>query len=91
MSSRRKSLALAGVTAALAVAGPVASANAAPTATPIVDPTVCSLLGGLMGPYGPTALPGGASLGGVLKNAGGMVGCSAPAAPQWPFPVAFGR
>jgi hypothetical protein len=77
-------MAASAVTAALAFAVPAANANAA---TPIVDPTVCSLLNGLTGPFGPTSAPGGASLGDVLNRVGMSVGCSAPSAPSFPtFP-----
>ena len=87
MLSRRKSLmAVTAVTAALAAAIPAASANAA---TPLVDPTVCQLLDIVKGPFGPTAGPGGASLGDVLARVGGSVGCSAPAQPTFPSFPAF--
>ena len=86
MLSRRKSLmAATAVTAALAVAVPAASANAA--TTPLVDPTVCQLLDLAKGPFGPTMGMGGSSLGDVLGRAGASVGCSAPAKPSLPaFP-----
>jgi ABC-type sugar transport system substrate-binding protein len=80
MLPRRKSLAaLAAVTATLLVAVPAASASAATTTTPTVDPTVCQLLNFTSGPFGPTQLMGGASLAGVLAQAGAAVGCAAPA------------
>jgi hypothetical protein len=85
MLSHRKPLAaLAAVTAALAVAVPAASANAATPRTPTVDPTVCQLLNIVEGPLGPTLFIGGSSLANVLANAGGSVGCAAPA-PQSPL------
>ena len=84
MLSRRKSLmAATAVTAALAVAVPAASANAA--TTPGVDPTVCSLLDLAKGPFGPAAGLGGSSLADVLSRAGASVGCSAPARPSFPW------
>jgi hypothetical protein len=84
MLSRRKPLAaLAAVTAALAVAIPATSANAATTASS-VDPTVCQLLNITAGPFGPTHFIGGASLANVLAGAGNSVGC-APLAPQQPL------
>ena len=87
MLSRRKSLmAATAVTAALAAAIPTASASAA-TSTPLVDPTVCSLLDLAKGPFGPTAGLGGSSLADVLSRAGASVGCSAPSRPSLPaFP-----
>jgi hypothetical protein len=91
MLSRRTPLVgLAAVTATLAVAIPVASANAAPTAgSPAVDPTVCQLLNFSMGPFGPTMFPlGGASLAATLAHAGQSVNCPAAPARQLPaFPV----
>src|SRR4051794_24975111 len=93
MLSHRKPLAaLAAVTVALAVAVPAASASAAPT----VDPTVCQLLNTTRGPYGPTQGLGGSALSSVLANAGGTVGCAAPAGPSsqpslpGPFQLPFG-
>ena len=87
MLSRRKPLAaLAGVTAALAIAVPAASASAATSAAPTVDPTVCQLLSLSEGPFGPTMFLGGGSLQSVLKNAGSSVGCAAPAPGQGLFP-----
>jgi hypothetical protein len=81
MLPRRKPIAaLAAVTAALAVAIPAASANAAP-ADPTVDPTVCQLLNISMGPIGPTHFIGGTSLSSVLAGAGASVGCPAPPPP----------
>jgi hypothetical protein len=81
MLSRTKPLVgLAAVTATtLALAIPVASANAAPAAgSPIVDPQVCALLSFSAGPYGPTAFPlGGPSLASTLAHAGQMVNCPA--------------
>jgi hypothetical protein len=44
-----------------------------------VDPQVCQLLNTTMGPFGPTAFIGGASLANVLANAGASVNCPAPA------------
>jgi hypothetical protein len=79
MLSRRKPLAaIAVLTAAIAVAVPVAGASAATTA-PAVDPTVCQLLNTTSRPFGPTMVVGGASLASVLANAGATVGCAAPA------------
>lgn len=85
MLLRRKSLmAVAAAGAALAVSVPAASAQAA---TPIVDPTVCSLLNIARGPLGPSAGVGAGSLADVLARAGSSVGCSAPAKPTFPsFP-----
>jgi type IV secretory pathway VirB2 component (pilin) len=91
MLSHRKPLAaLAGVTAVLAFAVPVASASAASTTAPIVDPQVCQLLNFAQGPFGPTAFIGGASLAATLAQAGSTVGCAAPAPqpsllPAFPF------
>jgi ABC-type sugar transport system substrate-binding protein len=77
--SRRKSLAaLAGVTAALAVAVPAASASAATTAGPTVDPQVCQILNFAQGPFGPSLFFGGASLQATLAQAGSTVNCPAP-------------
>ena len=86
LSRRKPQAALAAVTAALAVAVPAASAGAQATPNPNIDPTVCQLFNAQMGPYGLTRYPGGASLAGVLTNAGSTVGCtvSAPAQPQVP-------
>jgi hypothetical protein len=87
MFSRRKPLAaLAGVTAALAIAVPAASASAATSATPTVDPTVCQLLSLSEEPFGPSMFLGGGSLRSVLTNAGSTVGCAAPAPGQGLFP-----
>jgi hypothetical protein len=63
------------------VAVPAASASAATTRAPIVDPQVCGLVDLAMGPFGPTQFIGGASLANVLAGAGASVGC-APPAPQ---------
>jgi type IV secretory pathway VirB2 component (pilin) len=82
LSHRKPLAALAGVTAALAFAVPAASASAATTTTPIVDPQVCQLLNFAQGPFGPTAsFFGGASLGATLAQAGSSVGCAPPPAP----------
>jgi hypothetical protein len=84
--SRRKPLAaLAAVTAALAIAVPAASANAA---TPTVDPTVCQLLNFSEGPFGPGIFTGGASLTTTLVHAGNTVGCAPPAPQQGLLPIA---
>ena len=90
MFSHRKPLAaLAGLTVALAVAAPVATASAATTSGPTVDPQVCTLLNIAEGPFGPAQFFGGAfggtSLGNVLRNAGSTVNCPAPP-PQPGFP-----
>jgi hypothetical protein len=80
MLSRRTPLVgLAAVTATLALAIPVASANAAPAAgAPVVDPQVCALLSFSAGPFGPTMFPlGGPSLAATLAHAGQMVNCPA--------------
>ena len=90
MLSRRKPLAaLAGLTVALAVAVPAATASAATSPGPTVDPQVCTLLSIAEGPFGPTQFFGGAfggtSLGNVLNNAGSTVNCPAAAPqPSWP-------
>jgi hypothetical protein len=85
MFSRRISLAaLASVAAAVAIVAPAASA--ATTPTPTVDPQVCQLLTMTQGPFGPAQFLGGASLADVLSNAGGMVGCAAPAPQPSMFP-----
>ena len=90
MFSRRKPLAaLAGLTVALAVAAPAATASAATNSGPTVDPQVCTLLSIAEGPFGPAQFFGGAfggtSLGNVLRNAGSTVNCPAPAPQQsWP-------
>ena len=80
--SRRKPLAAVAAVAALAVAAVAPNASAA--TTPTVDPTVCQLLAPNQGPFGtsfgPTMVPGGASLANVLATAGASVGCAAPAA-----------
>jgi hypothetical protein len=98
MFSHRKSLAaLAGLTAALAIAAPAASASAATTSAPTVDPQVCQLLSIAQGPFGPTMFFGGASLAATLAHAGSTVNCPAPAPqqsflplpfPQWAVPLA---
>jgi hypothetical protein len=85
--SRRKPLAaLAALTAAIAVAVPAASANAATPRAPIVDPTVCQLLTLTEGPFGPGMFIGGASLTNTLVGAGNMVGCAPPAPQQGLLP-----
>jgi hypothetical protein len=85
MSIPRKPLAaLAAMTAAAAVALPAATASAA-TNRPMVDPTVCQLLSQPFGLISPTWLPGGPSLADTLARAGATVGCSAPAAPAFPW------
>ena len=82
LSRHRKSVAaLACVTAALAVGLPAASASATPT----VDPQVCTLLSFAEGPFGPTMFFGGSSLGAVLQHAGSTVNCPAPAQPTSPW------
>jgi hypothetical protein len=89
MSHRKPLTALAAVTAALALAVPAASANAA--TTPTVDPTVCQILNNEMRPFGPTMFLGGDSLRSTLANAGSSVGCPAPPPqPSW-LPVLPGR
>ena len=86
--SRRKPLAvLAGVTAALAIAVPAASASAATTPGPTVDPQVCRLLSLAEGPFGPAQFLGGASLGSVLMQAGSTVNCPAPTPQHTLFPT----
>lgn len=88
-SHRRKPLAaLATMVAALAIAVPAATASAATTSGPTVDPTVCQLLDIAQGPFGATWFPvGGASLGSVLSQAGASVNCPAPSAQQFTFPT----
>jgi hypothetical protein len=84
LSRRNSVMAAAAVTAALATAIPVATANAA---TPLVDPTVCQLLDLVKGPLGPTAGVGGSSLADVLGRAGASVGCTPRTQPTFPtFP-----
>jgi hypothetical protein len=80
--------ALAALTVTLAVAAPAASA--APPAL-VIDPQVCQLFTVTMGPYGPTQVPGGAALGTVLANAGGLVGCKAPAPAAQPAAAPLSR
>jgi hypothetical protein len=101
MLSRRKPMvALAAITAALAVAVPVTSASAAtatPRSIPLVDPTVCQLLNVSELQAAPTALFGGTSLATVLTGAGNSVGCPGlnpqptfpglPGLPGLPVPV----
>ena len=78
---------LATVVTALAIAAP-ATASAATTAGPTVDPQVCQLLNLAEGPFGPTQFPiGGASLGNVLNQAGASVNCPAPPPQQPLFPT----
>jgi type IV secretory pathway VirB2 component (pilin) len=86
---RRKPLAaLATVVTALAIVAPAASASAATTAGPTVNPQVCQLLDFAQGPFGPTQFPiGGASLGSVLNQAGASVNCPAPPPQQSLFPT----
>ncbi|MDA0165699.1 hypothetical protein OM076_35860 [Solirubrobacter ginsenosidimutans] len=85
MSHRKSLLAAAAVSAAFAATIPAASANAA--TTPIVDPTVCSLLDIAKGPLGPTSGLGGSSLADVLSRAGASVGCTPRSQPSFPsFP-----
>jgi hypothetical protein len=79
LSCRKPTVALAAITAALAVAVPATSASAATTADPTVDPQVCQLLNTTTGPFGVTQAIGGASLADVLAKAGSSVGCAAPA------------
>ena len=83
---RRKPLAaLATGVTALAIAVPAATASAATTSTPTVNPQVCQLLDFAEGPFGLTQFPiGGASLGATLNQAGASVNCPAPA-PQQPL------
>ena len=90
MFSRRRMplAALATVVAALAIAVPAATASAATTSGPTVDPTVCQLLDFAQGPFGLSGFPiGGASLGNVLSQAGASVNCPAPAPQQSLFPT----
>ena len=90
MFSHRKSLAvLGGLTAALAIAVPAASASAATTSGPTVDPQVCQLLNIAEGPFGPTMFFGGASLAATLAHAGATVNCPAPAPQQSLLPLPF--
>ena len=88
-SRRRKPLvALATGVTALAIAVPVATASAAATTGPTVDPQVCQLLSFAEGPFGPAQSPiVGASLGSVLNQAGASVNCPAPAPQQPLFPT----
>jgi hypothetical protein len=88
LSLRRKPLAaLATVVTALVIAVPAATATAATTSGPIVDPTVCQLLDVAQSPFGPTSLAiGGASLGTELSQVGASVNCPAPAWAQPVFP-----
>jgi hypothetical protein len=89
LSCRRKPLAaLATGVTALAIAVPAATASAATTTGPTVNPQVCQLLTFAESPFGPTAFPvGGASLLSVLNQAGASVNCPAPAPQQSLFPT----
>lgn len=87
MLPRKTFSALAAVGAAAAIAIPAATANAATTAAPAVDPTVCQLLSSPTGLFSPAFLPGGASLAATLAHAGSTVGCAAPAPQTSRFPA----
>jgi hypothetical protein len=78
LSCRKPVAALAALTAAAAVAVPAASADAATTGPPTVDPQVCVLLNIARAPFGPTSFFGGASLAAVLSNVADSVNCPPP-------------
>jgi hypothetical protein len=97
MLSRRKTLAaLAAVITTFAAAVPEASASFGVFPffgpTPLVDPTVCQLLGQSSSQAPNTTIVGSASLQNTLANAGAIVNCpsSAPQQPLSPFSFGLG-